>query len=118
MRGLPPAPVSEAAAVDLIDSPLVLAVRDFLGTRPGGIFEGTASQLLAAMASQLPATVRGSRLWPSTPIGLGSRLSRSKNSLAAAGVHLRTAKSGLRFIRLELRGDPGELSSSTKGKTS
>jgi hypothetical protein len=105
-------------AVDLIESPFVLWVRSFLGSRPSQIFEGTASQLLSAMASQLPATVRDSRLWPNTPIGLGSRLARSKNSLAAAGIHLRTAKSGLRFIRLELRDDTCELSSSTKGKTS
>lgn len=101
------APDAMAGAIgnaDHIDEHFVRGVRGFLEARRGHYFEGTPAELLIALAHEVPEDLRQSRRWPASAIGLGSRLSRNVSALAAAGVRVSSAKSGVRYLRLELAG--------------
>lgn len=68
-----------------------------------GNWQGTASDLLAALEPYVPEGARRTRGWPSSPKSLGSRLRRAATFLRQVGVDIafeREPRTGRRIIRL------------------
>ena len=91
--------------VDALDADLVAtAIRDLVKEHDDQ-WEGTATELLAALNGRVTEGTRKGRSWPGSPASLGMRLRRCAPLLRTAGLELDHGHSGERFIRLKRRGD-------------
>lgn len=88
----------------LEESPIAQAIIDLLGRQLGGIWEGTASELLNTLEECAAGGVRYSRDWPDTPRALSVKLQRLVTTLRAEGIDLvlgeREGKARKRIIRV------------------
>ena len=81
-------------------------------TPPGataGIWEGTATELLAALKTRVDERVAGSKLFPQTASSLGNRLRRVAPALRFVGIDVDTGRIGnkrQRLIRISLTREP------------
>jgi hypothetical protein len=71
-----------------------------------GIWEGTTTDLLAALRTRVDERVAGSKLFPQTPSSLGARVRRVAPALRAVGIDVATGRIGKkrhRLIRISLK---------------
>ena len=87
--------------------PVAVAVRNFVATvHPTG-WNGTATDLLAALNERVPEGVRKSRVWPFTAQGLGNRIDRIAPLLRQQGFAVEKRHSGARTISIAPLGGIG-----------
>jgi hypothetical protein len=93
----------EAVETSLEADDVAVAVRDFVSEISE--FEGTASELLAALEENVPESVRRTRSWPKNARALGARLRRAAPAFRRCGIEvtrgLRQERTGRRLIRLD-----------------
>jgi putative DNA primase/helicase len=78
--------------------PVAVAIRDFvIALHPEG-WNGTPTELLAALNERASESVRRSKIWPATAQGLGNRFDRIKPLLRAKGFSVDRRHSGQRVI--------------------
>ncbi len=78
--------------------PVAVAIRDFvLAGHPAG-WNGTSTQLLAALNARTAEGIQKSRIWPNGAQGLGNRIERIAPLLRAKGFKIERRHSGVRTI--------------------
>ena len=83
---------------------VAIAIRDLMATRVEP-WEGTPTELLAALEGHASEHARKMRTWPATAQGLGNRLDRVAPLLRGQGLAFERMKSGNRIIRIFRRPD-------------
>jgi putative DNA primase/helicase len=78
---------------------VAVAIWKLLADQPEG-FQGTATELLAAINALVPEPTRKSRFWPENPAQLGNRLARAAPLLKARGCAVERRHSGERIITI------------------
>jgi energy-coupling factor transporter ATP-binding protein EcfA2 len=78
---------------------VAIAIRDLMATRVAP-WEGTPTELLAALEGHASEHARKMRTWPATAQGLGNRLDRVAPLLRGQGLAFERLKSGNRIIRI------------------
>lgn len=98
---------ADAHAIALEASPVGQAVLALLKTTPAGVWEGTATQLLHALADRADETMRRSGAWPKTANWLSRELDKVADNLRARGVTVTrtTQHRGTKVIVLSRSGD-------------
>jgi putative DNA primase/helicase len=102
---------------------VAVAVHRFMNAGPvyGGVWEGTATSLLAELNVIVPDDIRHSRSWPTKVNGLGNALDRATPLLRHKGIEVTKRKSGpTRLIILTMpqpRGDAAPAPPATSETT-
>ncbi|HPU00218.1 MAG TPA: hypothetical protein PLU39_20315, partial [Armatimonadota bacterium] len=96
-----------ADAIALEGTPVAQAVFALLKTTPAGVWEGTATQLLHALADHADETTRRASGWPKTANWLSRELDKVADNLHARGVTVTrtTQHRGTKVIVLSRSGD-------------
>lgn len=80
--------------------PVAVAVREFLAAEKCDRWEGTPTELLAALNNRAPDAVRRSRAWPATAQSLGNRIERAAPLLRSHGFIIERRHSEKRTITI------------------
>jgi hypothetical protein len=86
--------------------PVAMAVRNFVTTAHPSGWNGTATDLLAALNALVPEGLRKSKAWPFTAQGLGNRIDRIAPLLRQKGFAVEKRRSGARTISIAPMGGP------------